>query len=411
MKTTALRVPTRPLTGSPGSSSGLPWRGRPAVRRVAALFVLGAVALVGTALQPALAQARVPAAGAHERRSAADAATVWLCRPGAPGDPCTASLRTSVVQASGATTIVDPKAATASKFDCFYMYPTVSPETTPNSDLRVQQAERYAAIAQASPFSTVCRVWAPMYRQVTLSGLSTQLLTVTSPAIVTAYGSFAASFEDYLAHYNDGRPIIFLAHSQGSAMLILLFERLVEQQPALQHRLVLAIIAGGNVAVRAGSLEGGSFSNIPLCKAMGEDGCVIAYSTFPNEPPAGAFFGRPGLGVSYLSGQPASSGLHVACVNPAALAGGGADLDPFFPTSGRVSTPWVEYPHLYSARCESAGGATWLQVTKVTGASDHRPVVTEQDGPDWGYHADDVNLALGNLVADAAAAEAAWEKR
>jgi hypothetical protein len=47
----------------------------------------------------------------------------------------------------------------------------------------------------------------------------------------------------------------------------------------------------------------------------------------------------------------------------------------------------------------------------VTGTSDHRPVVTEQEGPAWGYHPDDVNLALGNLVADAAAAEAAWERR
>jgi len=47
-------------------------------------------------------------------------------------------------------------------------------------------------------------------------------------------------------------------------------------------------------------------------------------------------------------------------------------------------------------------------VTKATGSSDRRPVVTEKDGPDWGYHDYDVNLALGNLVADVAAAEAAW---
>jgi hypothetical protein len=35
-------------------------------------------------------------------------------------------------------------------------------------------------------------------------------------------------------------------------------------------------------------------------------------------------------------------------------------------------------------------------------------VVTEQLGPNWGYHVDDVNLALGNLVPDVAAAEASW---
>ena len=34
-----------------------------------------------------------------------------------------------------------------------------------------------------------------------------------------------------------------------------------------------------------------------------------------------------------------------------------------------------------------------------------RPVVSESLGPDWGYHVDDVNLALGDLVADVRAAE------
>jgi hypothetical protein len=33
--------------------------------------------------------------------------------------------------------------------------------------------------------------------------------------------------------------------------------------------------------------------------------------------------------------------------------------------------------------------------------------VSATRGPTWGYHADDVNLALGNLVADVAAEEAA----
>ena len=69
-------------------------------------------------------------------------------------------------------------------------------------------------------------------------------------------------------------------------------------------------------------------------------------------------------------------------------------------------TSWFEYPGLYQATCRHADGTTWLQVTKATGPSDHRPPLTELLGPDWGYHGDDINLALGNLVADVAAAEA-----
>lgn len=159
-----------------------------------------------------------------------------------------------------------------------------------------------------------------------------------------------------------------------------------------------------------GSSIGGSFKHIALCAALGEKGCVIAYSTFPGEPPAASLFGQPGQEVSLLSGQMATRGLQVACVNPAAIGGGTRELEPYFPSEGLEATPWVEFPNLYSARCEETGGASYLEVRKSSGSSDLRPVVTEKDGPDWGYHPYDVNLALGNLVADVARAETTWSK-
>ncbi len=36
--------------------------------------------------------------------------------------------------------------------------------------------------------------------------------------------------------------------------------------------------------------------------------------------------------------------------------------------------------------------------------------MTETAGPLWGFHTVDVNLALGNLVADVAAEEAAYQR-
>jgi hypothetical protein len=323
-------------------------------------------------------------------------------------------LETTVVRAPSVKSVFNASDDPASKFDCFYVYPTVSLETTFNADLRVQPAEIAAAIAQAARFSTVCRVWAPMYHQFTLFALKSLVakgLDATAfVTLETAYQSLESGFEDYLAHYNDGRPIVFIGHSQGASMLVALLGQLVDNNPALRSRLVLAIILGGNVVVPNGAVEGGSFSHIPVCTSMGEAGCVIAYSSFPGEPPATSLFGRPGQGVSLLSAQTATSGVHVVCVNPAAIGGGTAVLDPFFPTEGRMATPWVEYPRLYEASCQSRGGATWLQVTKVPGAAVHRQVVTETDGPDWGYHPLDVNLALGNLVADTAAAERSWSQ-
>jgi Protein of unknown function (DUF3089) len=169
------------------------------------------------------------------------------------------------------------------------------------------------------------------------------------------------------------------------------------------------------VAVPAGRLVGSTFHHLPLCSSASQTGCVIAYSSFPSEPPANSLFGRPAQGVSYQSGQTARSDVEVACVNPAALSGGIAGLVPYFTTATSsppppaVQTLWVTYPGLYTASCQQGGGASWLQVTPTRTSGDNRPVVTQSLGPTWGFHADDINLALGNLVQDVRAEEAAYQ--
>jgi len=323
--------------------------------------------------------------------------TVWLCRPGATSDPCSIKLDLTVLRANHTKIRVPVADAPTPRVDCFYVYPTVSTESTINSNLVIQPAEVDVAVAQAARFSQVCRVWAPMYRQVTTGGLKTQGLTDNRFQQI-AYASLLSAWQDYLAHDNDGRPIVFIGHSQGAAMLIDLLRRQVEGNPALRKLLVSAIILGGNVEVPTGKLVGGTFHNIPACRSAGQTGCVIAYSSFPGPPPARSLFGRPGQGVSLQSGQSATSGLQVLCVNPAALGGGSGSLEPIFPAPRRVVAPWVEYPDLYTARCESSGGATWLNIHTIRTPGDTRPVVTETIGPVWGLHLYDVNLALGNLV-------------
>jgi hypothetical protein len=65
-----------------------------------------------------------------------------------------------------------------------------------------------------------------------------------------------------------------------------------------------------------------------------------------------------------------------------------------------ISTPWVSWPGQYSAECQSANGASWLQLTPAGGEKDKRPPLEEALGPLWGTHLEDVNAALGNLVAN-----------
>jgi hypothetical protein len=342
--------------------------------------------------------------------------TVWLCRPGLAKDPCARNLATTSVPAAGPRNATSPTPSISTRFDCFYVYPTASTEQTDNANLEVQPAEVAAAVAQASPFSQVCRVWAPMYRQRTEASLLKGLGNDPAADRV-AYKSLLAGWTDYLNHDNDGRPVIFIGHSQGAAMLIRLLSSKVDPNPALRRRVVSAIIAGGNVAVPTGRTVGATFDHLPLCTASGEVGCVIAYSSFPKQPPAQSQFGRPGQGVSLQSGQTATAGVEVACVNPAALGGGAGALDPIFPTSTMapppptVTTRWVAYPDLYTASCQSGDDASWLQVSDIAGPGDTRPVVTETLGPTWGYHLHDINLALGNLVSDVRLQEATYTSK
>lgn len=158
--------------GSPGPGHRR-LRRRPATAR-GALFPQGAlVALVLGSLGPVglstpAAALTLPHHATYSSvLSTGSAGTVWLCRPGLAADPCTSSFETTLVQASGATSVVNASVNAASKFDCFYVYPTVSREKTLNADLRIQNSETNMAIEQASRFSSVCRVWAPVYRQFT----------------------------------------------------------------------------------------------------------------------------------------------------------------------------------------------------------------------------------------------------
>ena len=317
--------------------------------------------------------------------------------------------------ADGSSSVTPASApATSTKFDCFYVYPTVSTQHTDNANLTVQKTEIAAAVAQASRFSQVCRVWAPMYRQRTAASLA-KGLGGDPTADLVAYQSLLSGWKDYLAHDNDGRPIIFIGHSQGAAMLIRLLRSQIDPNARLRMQLVSAIILGGNVQVPTGKTVGGSFRHIPTCASPRATGCVIAYSTFGTTPPPTSNFGRPGQGVSLQSDQTASAGQQVACVNPVTFSSAPGPLLPYFPER-HVTRPRRDgehalglFPGAVHGPLRQRGGATWLQVTPTGVPGDPRPLVAASLGPDWGYHLDDVNLALGNLVADVANEEAAYK--
>lgn len=367
--------------------------------RVTAVAV--AAALVATALGPAGTAAPAPA---QESSS-----TVWLCRPGLADNPCESDLTTTVVQPDGTQMVVRAKPAKRPPVDCFYVYPSVSAQPTVNANRNVDPELKAVAEFQASRFSQTCRVFAPVYPQLTVVATSSAGAQAAEARAV-AYEGVLSAWRDYLAHDNKGRGVVFIGHSQGAGMLTQLLSSEIDPNPRLRRRLVSALLLGGNVTVAAGRDSGGDFQNIRACHRRNQTGCVVAYSTFDQPPPPNSLFGRVGGGVSARTGGDA--GLEVLCVNPAALGGGAGALEtyrrttPFPGPIGAVigqlpsaPTPWVRYPRLYTGSCESANGATWLQITDVGGPTDQRLRFQNSVlGPTWGLHLADVNVALGNLV-------------
>src|SRR6476661_8047497 len=103
----------------------------------------------------------------------------WLCRPDRH-DACDVDLSTTIIAADGKLTRENFSADPKSPIDCFYVYPTVSTDPTPNSDMIPDAAELNVVRQQFARFGSKCRVYAPMYRQVTLAGLRTLLAGATS---------------------------------------------------------------------------------------------------------------------------------------------------------------------------------------------------------------------------------------
>jgi DUF3089 family protein len=333
--------------------------------------------------------------------------TAWLCRPGLVDNPCLTDRTATAVRASGAKRVEPAVPGGNPQVDCFYVYPTVSGQQTINANLQVGLRERLVATAQASRFSQVCRVYAPVYPQITLAALE-HPARITRADALRAYDAVVAAFRNYVTHYNHGRGIVFIGHSQGAAILIRLLQQEVDPDRAARRRLVSALLLGGNVTVAKGRDVGGSFAHIPACASRRQTGCVVAYSAFTSRPPTKSDFGRTtsDAGVNLLAPASSDSAREILCVNPGSPSGGKSALDPYVPTLALafggstlgVTTPWVAYSGGYAGRCESSGNAGWLQITHGTAGTDRRPDLTRLQQPVLGLHVLDVNIALGNLV-------------
>jgi pimeloyl-ACP methyl ester carboxylesterase len=348
----------------------------------------------------------------------------WLCRPGGH-DACAVDLTTTVVAADGTLTREPWSARPDAAIDCFYVYPTVSTDQGEYSDMTPDPAERNVIAQQFARFASVCRPFAPLYRQVTLVGLRPRL---SGPTIDLGrgpeYNDVRDAWRDYLKRDNGGRGVVLIGHSQGAFILIELLRQEIEGTP-VQKQIVSAILMGTTVSAPKGTRTGGTFKMLAPCASASDTGCLITFSTYRSTvpPPANARFGH--------ATEPDQVAL---CTNPATFNERSGELHAYLSAAGgtittpqkqapwaagkTIETPWVSVPGLLTARCASNDHASYLEVTVNGSPADPRADDIAGDiGPpgkplaDWGLHLVDVNLAMGNLLAIVGQQASAWASR
>lgn len=334
----------------------------------------------------------------------------WICLPGRE-DVCSTPLSTAALNPNGYGPASRSRVAANPAIDCFYVYPTVSRDQGMNSDLAIAE-ERQAVETQFARFASVCRTFAPAYRQMTLASIVAANAggDVRGPGAL-AYSDVAAAWRHYLATYNKGQPFVLIGHSQGSIMLQELIRNEIEGKP-VANRMLRAIIPGYNTLVPQGKTVGGTFKATPLCTSAGQTGCVVSWVSFreKNPPPQGAIFGYA-----------AAPGMTVACTNPGRPgASGWVPLDSYWyarsslpvpggpitwSTEGPPPTHYLRTEGLVSARCVNDGQRGYLSVRTNADPKDKR---TDRIGgevgvmgmfvPGWGMHLADMSIAQGNLI-------------
>ena len=167
-----------------------------------------------------------------------------------------------------------------SSVDVFFIHPTTltaNNDTRWNADIddsKINAKTDYSSILyQASVFNKDCRVFAPRYRQAHIRSFFTPD-SVSAPYFEIAYEDIKNAFIYYLAHFNNGRPIIIASHSQGTKHAARLLKEFFEDKP-LAGKLVCAYIIGLPVPVDY-------FHSLKACTDSLSTGCVISWRTFKN---------------------------------------------------------------------------------------------------------------------------------
>jgi hypothetical protein len=136
-----------------------------------------------------------------------------------------------------------------------------------------QLTDKFVLRGQASVFNSCCRIYAPRYRQATIFSFLDRSGSGAS-ALQLAYEDVERAFDFFIEHYNQGRPFILAAHSQGSLHVRKLLEKRITGTP-LRERLVAAYPIG--FAINRDEMAR-AVPDVPVCESAEQIGCVVTWN-------------------------------------------------------------------------------------------------------------------------------------
>jgi pimeloyl-ACP methyl ester carboxylesterase len=170
----------------------------------------------------------------------------------------------------------------AIKVDVFFLYPTSWQAAygeypicgINNTDMR--HWANYYLKTRASAFETAGNIYAPFYRQ-----LDASFVIAKRPIDGMRYfggvpfTDVAAAFDYYIENYNEGKPFILAAHSQGSIVMAALMALHLRDRPDVYKRMIAAYLIGMPIPETLYEL----FPHIKPAKNADDLGVVISYNT------------------------------------------------------------------------------------------------------------------------------------
>jgi len=163
--------------------------------------------------------------------------------------------------------------------DVFYVYPTLlvdKKDSSWNADIfdvsfRDEVIEK-AVTYQASAWSKAANLYVPFYRQAHYRIFVEPYANQGVLAGELAYEDVKSAFEYYLANYNNSRPIIIAAHSQGAIHAKRLLKDFFEGK-VLKRQLIAAYLVGTK-------MEKEQYKSLPVLVRPDQIGGFVSWNTY-----------------------------------------------------------------------------------------------------------------------------------